>query len=277
VVAVGDEVIASGDGAGRGIVETVLPRRSVLARPDVFYGHLQQVIVANADQVLVVASWRDPPLWPELLDRYLIAAERSGLAPIVCINKTDLAEDISACRTALRPYLGLGYRVLLTSALTEEGVDRLRETLQDKTTVLAGMSGVGKSSLLNAVQPGLQLRTAQVSDYSHTGRHTTAQVNLLRLEIGGYVVDTPGIREFGVAGLRRKDLIDFYPELAAMEGQCRFKDCSHTHEPGCAVRDAVGQDRAFETRYRSYQQIYESLPESQAQEREHAQERAWRR
>ena len=148
VVAVGDRVTVSPDGAGRGVVEAVLPRRSVLARPDVFASHLQQVIVANADQLLIVASWREPPVWLELIDRYLIAADRHNLSAVICINKVDLAADEAVCRAELRPYLDLGYRVLFTSALSGVGVDELRGLLRDKTTVLAGLSGVGKSSLL---------------------------------------------------------------------------------------------------------------------------------
>jgi ribosome biogenesis GTPase len=266
VVAVGDDVLVSEDGAGRGIVEAVLPRRSVLARPDVFHDgyrtrdrHLEQVIAANADQLLIVASWREPHLWPELVDRYLIAAERNGLSAVMCVNKIDLADDAATCRAALQPYLDLGYRVLFTSALTGEGVDELREVLRGKMTVLAGLSGVGKSSLLTAMQPGLQLRTAGVSDHSGEGRHTTAQVNMLKLEVGGFVVDTPGIRELGLSGLPREELVRFYPEIAAVRG-CRFSDCSHTHEPGCAVKAAVRQGLVSPTRYHNYRKIYYSLP-----------------
>jgi ribosome biogenesis GTPase len=267
VVAVGDEVLVSEDGSDQGVVEAVLPRRSFLARPDVFHDgyrtrdrHRQQVIAANVDQLLIVASWREPHLWPELVDRYLIAAEQNNLAPIVCVNKIDLAEDGAACRSALRPYLDLGYRVLFTSARTGAGVDDLRQVLRGRTTVLAGMSGVGKSSLLAAVQPGLQLRTAEVSERSGEGRHTTAQVSLLRLEAGGSVVDTPGIREFGLSDLRRQELIRFYPEIAAVADGCRFSDCSHTHEPGCAVKAAVRQELVSATRYHSYHKIYHDLP-----------------
>jgi len=259
VVAVGDRVIVSEDGGDRGVVEAVLPRQSALARPDPFYGHLQQVIVANADQLLVVASWRDPALWFELLDRYLIAAERNRLRPIVCINKIDLAGDVADCRAALRPYLGLGYRVLFTSALSGEGVDGLCAVLRGKTTVLAGMSGVGKSSLLMAVQPSLELYTKEVSDHSREGRHATAQVSMQKLADGGFVVDTPGIREFGLSGLRQGELARFYPEMAALEGRCRFGDCSHTHEPGCAVKAATHQGRVSKTRYNSYTRIRRSL------------------
>lgn len=261
IVAVGDEVVVSVDGSDRGVVEAVLPRRNALSRPDVFYSHLQQVIVANVDQLLVVCSWRDPPLWLELIDRYLITAERSSLSPLICANKVDLAEDAAAYHAALQPYSHLGYRVVFTSALAGEGMSELREVLRGRTTVLAGMSGVGKSSLLAAVQPGLQLRTGEVNVRRHEGRHTTSQVTMLRLEMGGYVVDTPGIREFGLSSLRRKELASFYPALVAAAGGCRFANCSHTHEPGCAVPTAVRAGRVSAARYQSYKKIYATLPE----------------
>lgn len=260
VVAVGDEVVVSENSSDRGVVEAVLPRRSVLARPDVFYHHLKQVVVANADQLLIVASWRDPIFWPELTDRYLIAAERNNLSPIICLNKIDLAEDVADCQSALRPYLRLGYRVFFTSALTGEGVSALQEVLCGRTTVLAGLSGVGKSSLLSAIQPGLQLRSGEVSERSGEGQHITTQVNLFRLDIGGFVVDTPGIREFGLSGLRRAELARFYPEITALQKGCRFSDCSHLHEPGCAVQAAVRQGSVSATRYHSYRKIYTELP-----------------
>jgi len=259
VVAVGDHVIVSEDGSGRGVVDKVLPRHSALTRPDVFYGHLQQVIVANAGQLLIVAAWREPPIWLELIDRYLIAAERHHLAPIICVNKIDLAQDVQACQAEMQPYLDLGYRVIWTSALTGKGVRELHEALQGRTTVLAGVSGVGKSSLLAAVQPGLQLRTRTVSGHSHEGRHTTSQVTMLRLEAGTFVVDTPGIREFGLSGLERRELARFYPEVTAAASGCRFGDCSHTQEPSCAVAKAVEQGRISAARYHSYQKIYFSL------------------
>jgi ribosome biogenesis GTPase len=166
--------------------------------------------------------------------------------------------------------------VILSSALNGQGIDQLREVLSERTTVLAGLSGVGKSTLLNAVQPGLQLRTGEVSDHSHAGRHTTTQVNLLHLESDGCVVDTPGIREFGLTGLHRAELIRYYPEITDVEGQCRFKDCSHTHEPACAVKAAVQAGYLSKTRYESYAHIFETLPKSRAQEKQQVQERAWR-
>lgn len=260
VVAVGDEVLISAGASGRGVVEQVLPRRSILARPDVFYKHLRQVIVANAEQLVIVASWRNPILWPELVDRYLIAAQRNRLAPIICVNKIDLAEDLAACRAALQPYQALvDCPVIFASALTGVGLDSLREVLRGRITALAGLSGVGKSSLLSGVQPSLQLRTGSVNESSGEGRHTTTQVTMLPLDIGGFVVDTPGIREFGLSGLSPRDLIQFYPDLAAAAAGCRFGDCSHRHEPGCAVKAAVTAGNLPATRYDNYQKIYESL------------------
>jgi len=276
VVAVGDQVIISPNGGEQGIVEQVMPRTSILSRPDPFYSHLKQVVVANAEQLLIVASWHDPAFWPALVDRYLIAAERSHLVPILCVNKVDLADEIDACHAAVQPYKQLGYQVLLTSALGGIGIQDLAQTLIGRTSILAGLSGVGKSSLLNAVQPGLHLRTAEVSERLKMGRHTTTQVNLFKLDLGGYVIDTPGIRDFGLDGLLRTDLIDYYPEIRSTAGRCRFSDCSHSHEPGCAVQAAVQSGTLSETRFQSYMQIYETLPASRAEKQEQAQARAWR-
>ncbi len=259
-VAVGDRVIVADDGAGGFVVEDVLPRRTVLARRDRAF---QQVIVANADQLLIVSSWREPAIWLELVDRYLIAATRYGLEPVVCVNKADLIEDEAEFEATLQPYHDLGHGVLRTSALTSEGVDDLRNRLQDRMTVLAGLSGTGKSSLLSAVQPGLDLRTGEVSTWRgrDEGRHTTTQATMLRLEAGGYVVDTPGIREFGLAGLRKGELQDYFPEIVELAPGCRFADCTHFTEPGCAVRAAEATGSLSPSRYHSYRQVHATLPE----------------
>lgn len=259
-VAVGDRVHVTSPGGNRGVIEAILPRRSALARPDPFHNHRKQVIVANADQLLVVVSWREPPLWSELIDRYLIGAERNRLQPVICVNKMDLAEDREEVQRSIAPYQALGYRVLLVSALTGEGVEGLRALIQGKTTVLAGMSGVGKSSLLMAVNPDFDLRVGDVSDHwGGQGQHTTSQVNLFALDEKTHVVDTPGIRQFAVSGLQPRDLLDFYPEIAERAARCRFRDCSHTHEPDCAVKAALQTGTLSETRYHNYRVILTEL------------------
>ena len=200
-MAVGDRVTISDEGSGSWAIEGVLPRRTVLARPDPFLAPRQQVVAANVDQILVVSSWREPDLWPELIDRYLIAAGLSEIEPVICVNKADLIEDWNAYETAMRIYLDMGYRVLLTSAITGQGVDELRDAFSRRLSVVVGLSGTGKSSLMSAVQPGLDVRIGDVSEMHGQGRHTTTQAVLYKLDAGGYVADTPGIREFGLAGL----------------------------------------------------------------------------
>jgi ribosome biogenesis GTPase len=257
---VGDRVTVTSSDGNRGVIEAVLPKRSALARPDPFHNHLKQVIVANADQVLIVASWLEPPLWPELIDRYIIGAERNRLVPALCVNKMDLAEDREEVQRSVAPYLVLGYRVLFASALTGEGTAALRTLMQGKITVLAGLSGVGKSSLLTAIQPDLNLRVGDVSTHwGGQGQHTTTQVNLFALDDESYVADTPGIREFSVAGLQPRELIRFYPDIGTFAARCRFADCSHTHEPGCEVKAALHEGQLSETRYHAYCQILAEL------------------
>jgi ribosome biogenesis GTPase len=261
VVAVGDEVIVAEDGAQQGVVEQVLPRRTVLARPDVYDSHLRQAVVANADQLLIVAAWREPHIWLELIDRYLITAELNRLTPVICVNKVDLADNRAVCRASVQPYLDLGHRVLFTSAVTGEGIDDLRGVLLGKTSVLAGLSGVGKSTLLSAVQPGLRLRIQAVSADSGMGQHTTSQASMWKLDGGGYVVDTPGIREFGLSDLRRAELVHYYPEIEAVAPRCRFRDCAHLHEPGCAIPEAAARGLVADWRYKNYRKLYKTLPE----------------
>ena len=258
-MAASSSAITTVNGAGGGVVEEVLPRRTVLARPDVFASPLQQGLAANVDQLLIVSAWRNPALWLELIDRYLVAAERFQLAATLCVNKIDLAEELDECHAMLAPYRALGYPVVMTSALTGVGLDGVRLLMANRTTVLSGLSGVGKSTLLSAIFPGMNLRTGETSDRRHEGKHTTTQATYLRVDGHTAVVDTPGIREFGVAGLRPGELAAFFPEVADLAGGCRFSDCTHQHEPHCAVRAGVADGLIAPSRYKSYLKIFQEL------------------
>jgi len=267
VIAVGDRVVVSRTGKGQGVVEAILPRRSVLARPyspdqGKVVENLQQIVVANVDRLLIVASWREPYIWPALIDRYLITAQRNNLTAVICINKIDLIEDQAEFEATIAPYQALGHHLILTSALKGEGIDKLRNLLSEGTSVLAGLSGVGKSSLLTAVQPSLDLKVSQVSEqglFTGQGRHTTTQSSLWKLENGGIVIDTPGVRTFGVTGIAPNQLASWYPEMVAFAEQCRFSNCTHINEPDCAIQAAVEIGSISELRYKNYTQIFEEL------------------
>jgi ribosome biogenesis GTPase / thiamine phosphate phosphatase len=260
VVAVGDWVAVREAGDGQGVVEEVLPRRSEIVRPDPMRRHLRHVVAANVDQMLVIAAWKAPRFWPELVDRYLIAAERSHVTPVLCVNKVDLASSPAEMDAVLNAYRDLGYRVLLTSALRGDGVVAVRDLLAGQVTVLVGLSGVGKSALLSAMHPGLDLRIGAVNERRGQGRHTTTQATMVAVGDGGWVVDTAGIREFGLVGLRQDDLAAHYPEIAAAAPRCRFADCRHEREPGCAVLVAVAAGTVTAMRLDSFLKIRATLP-----------------
>ena len=242
-MAVGDRAIVSEGAAGSWAIEDIQPRRTLLARPDPFLAPRQQVIAANVDQLLAVSSWRSPDLWLELIDRYLIAAGLSEIEPVICINKVDLVDDQAEYESATDIYRRMGHKVLRTSATTGLGIDDLRDILTGKLTVVVGLSGTGKSSLMAAVQPGLDIRVGRISEAHRQGTHTTTQSKLYKLDVGGYVADTPGIREFGIAGLTLGELPLYFPEVDELAAECKFSNCSHLEEPECAVRAAEIEGR----------------------------------
>jgi ribosome biogenesis GTPase len=207
--------------------------------------------VTNVDQVVIVASAAEPRLKPNLIDRILVASEKVGARPVICINKIDLVDPLSLIPLA-GVYSQMGYQLLLVSAKTGFGVERLRTQLANCESVVAGQSGVGKSSLLNAVDPSLNLPVAAVSAETQKGRHKTTTAQLLPLRGGGYVVDTPGIRQFQLWDVIPEEVAGFYRDLRPYISHCRFPNCTHTHETECAVKDAVADGRVNERRYESY-------------------------
>lgn len=254
-VAVGDEVGVTPLDNAEGVIEEILPRRTKFSRR--YPGKrdaIEQIVVANADQVVTVLSTRLPDLNLRFLDRFLILAEVGEMEAVVCLNKIDLIDSAEQRKlhSILSAYEQLGYPVIFTSINHPQSVERLGELLQDKFSVIVGASGVGKSSLLNVVQPGLGLRVGEVGLKTGKGRHTTTLVELFDLEVGGKVADTPGIREVGLWGVDTENLDLYFPEMESYLGKCKYTDCVHLSEPGCAVTDAVNSDKISEVRYRSY-------------------------
>jgi ribosome biogenesis GTPase len=249
-VALGDRVGLRVAADGSAEVESVEPRvRSLRRRAP--GADREQVLVANPDQALFVFACRQPEPNFGLLDRYLVAAEQQGIPARICLNKIDLGIS-GAARARFEDYRGLGYPVDSTSAETGEGIPELARALTGKVTVLSGLSGAGKSSLINRLRPDLSLRTGEVGPGRGEGRHTTVFSELLALPGGGYVADTPGLRAFGLWDIEPSELDGYFPEMRDRIAGCEFRDCSHTHEPGCAVRDALAQGLIHPDRYASY-------------------------
>ncbi len=251
VVAAGDRVLfrpVENTDPREGIIERVEPRHGSICRTS---RGRQHVLVTNVDQLMIITSAAEPRLKPNLIDRLLVTAEKGGVRPVICINKIDLIEP-AGLQPLIGTYAQMGYDVLSLSATTGFGVERFRRMLTGKESVVVGQSGVGKSSLLNAIDPGLDLRVRTVSSDTQKGRHTTTTARLLPLQFGGYVVDTPGIRQFQLWDVIREEVGGFFRDVRPYVSLCRFPDCTHTHEEDCAVKNAVADGRLDERRYDSY-------------------------
>ncbi|MGE5462733.1 MAG: ribosome small subunit-dependent GTPase A, partial [Syntrophothermus sp.] len=262
-VAIGDHVRYVDAGPGRGTIVEILPRLSRLSRPAPVPGQrvFEQVIVSNADQIIPIFSVASPtPRWG-LLDRYLVAAEAAGIPPLIVITKLDLAWKNPQLEEDLEIYRRVGYPIRMVSSATGEGIEEIKSALRGKTSVLVGKSGVGKTSLLNAIQPGLGLRVKAVSSGAiGKGRHTTTHYEMFELDFGGRLVDTPGMREFGLWDIHSDELASLFPEMQGLIGQCKFGlSCRHDREPGCAIRKAVMAGAISPYRYQSYMHLQEEL------------------
>jgi len=235
-----------------GVIEEIDERRTVLAR---FYEHRVQVIAANVDIAVIVVSADQPTLRPHLIDRYLVAVHQGNMRPIVCINKADLDADGIAAAVVAR-YAGLGYRAILSCVPDGRGIDDLRVLLRGQTSALVGPSGVGKSTLLNAIEPGFSLKIGTLTDLKR-GRHTTTTARLLRWSFGGYVVDTPGMRQFEPPAVEAQELEAYFVEFVDLIRLCKFQNCTHTHESNCAIKAAVDAGHISPERYDSYCKMFE--------------------
>lgn len=257
-VVAGDNVTTSAQPDGSHVIDSVAPRRSRLARKAPGAGRAREkVIAANIDQVVIVFAASSPEPNSRMLDRFLILAEANDIEALIVLNKAELV-SAAAAEDFLRPYVQAGYATLQTSVRSGTGIDALRSALCGSSSALTGPSGVGKSSLLNVVQPGLGLRIGEVSEAVNKGTHTTVSARLIPLTCGGFVADTPGLREVGLWDVHADDLGTYFPEFRPLIDDCRFdSSCTHTHEPGCAVRDAVANGGIPETRYDSYLRLRE--------------------
>jgi ribosome biogenesis GTPase len=264
-LAIGDRVVLEREDNGATAIAEILPRRSRLARRAPGGGHGERVVAANVDQVVVVFAAANPEPHPRMLDRFLVIAEANQLAARIVINKVELVGGADVARERWADYERAGYPVHYTSVKRHEGLEALHDALAGVVSVLTGPSGVGKSSLLNAIFPGLNLRVGEISESVNKGRHTTVGGYLHPLPgpEGGYVADTPGLREVGMWALSPTELDVCFPELRPFLEGCRFADCRHSVEPDCAVRDAVTRGDVSAARYESFIKLRDELADSQ--------------
>lgn len=259
LVAVGDRVRISILPDGTGMIEEVLPRTRAIIRMDPRpRGVYKQILLANPDQAVFVFACANPTPRLRMLDRFLVIAEQQGIPAVIVANKADLVSEEEA-EKIFGHYPKIGYPVLYTSAEEKIGIENLKATLKGKLSALAGPSGVGKSSLMNAIQPGLGLMVDEISEALDRGKHTTNYRQLLPLKDGGYVADTPGWKSLSLWDVQPEELDGYFPDIAPLVAQCRFSDCSHVHEPGCAVLDAVRSGKLHRQRFESFLRMRDSL------------------
>lgn len=258
-VAVGDFVNIEIE-SNEGVIDEVLPRKNYVVRRSSNLSKQTHILAANVDQAVLVVTINFPVTTPTFIDRFLASAEAFGVPVVMVFNKVDrydtqLREELQAFEQI---YKDMGYDVIEISAKHDKGLEQVKERLKDKVSVIAGHSGVGKSTLINKIEPGLDLRTDDISETNNSGKHTTTHAEMHPFSFGGYIIDTPGIRGFGITGIERNEVAHYFRDIFKVSDDCQYNNCSHRHEPGCAVKLAVEEGRLAYSRYQSYINIVDS-------------------
>ena len=264
-VAVGDEVEieAENETENTAIITDIHERKNYIARTTPHRTWQRHIVASNVDQSLLFATLKEPRTSQGFIDRFLVACEAYHVPAIIVFNKADIyrKKELQQFEDFKSMYEAIGYKVLLTSMKENKGIDELKNLLQNKTTLISGHSGVGKSTFINAIIPELMLRTKDVSGWSGKGMHTTTFAEMFDLPLGGRIIDTPGLREFGLKDISKQELSHYFPEMRERLNDCQFNNCIHINEPGCAVKKAVEEEEIFPERYISYCNILESIEE----------------
>lgn len=264
-VAVGDwvECEIENEESNSAIISGILDRHNYINRQSPRHKHQHHIVAANLDQSVLVATLKEPRTSQGFIDRFLVASEMYHVPAVIVFNKSDLYrnKELEKYEQWKAMYEKVGYKVLLVSAEKAEGLDEFKEVLKDKTTLVSGHSGVGKSSLLNTIMPGMNRKTQDVSGWSGKGQHTTTFAEMFDIPGGGRIIDTPGMREFGLVDIEKKEVSHYFPEMRERLNDCQFNNCLHYNEPGCAIKEAVNNEEIDEDRYVSYLGIMESIEE----------------
>ncbi|GMV78075.1 MAG: putative ribosome biogenesis GTPase RsgA [Chitinophagaceae bacterium] len=262
-IAVGDEVIIEEENEreNTATIISINKRKNYVARQSPHHKRQHHIIASNLDQSILFATLKDPKTSTGFIDRFLCSCEMYHLPAIIVFNKADIYKnkEVEKFEGLRNIYTTIGYKVVLTSIKNNEGVDEVKNILHQKTTLLSGHSGVGKSTLINKIFPELGLKTQEVSDWSGKGMHTTTFAEMFDLPFGGKIIDTPGIRELGITGLTKQELSGYFPEIKERINHCKFNNCMHINEPNCAVKEAVQQGKIAQERYLNYIAILESI------------------